>query len=364
MGGMPIRSEGNELLEFIEQTLPLVKGGSLNTTAITEESVKKMAVYISEHSNFLRERPFAFEDVPVVVSRAFRGDHDSIYELSILTCDLISGAVTSNAIANLAVILGGNLHNGIKELNDVFGTILFDPFDRMRWRWSFYYAIFYMLELNLKPRIYQYFKMMAERPNYHFINILNSILLDSVIVHATRSQPLDLKILYKLLVEKELYKRRQLISEDLTEVAAPFLTHIFPFVSIDRSEGRTKLSIRGVTEEDTERLAEAFGFVFNLSVVYAAWLLSGIHVWRLFKFVGSEVELDEVFERAKNADYDPFLPPEAMIRHSFFVADSMLFKLTNVYLKMAGRSDLVFEPTGDLEKDIEKMWELARKTHR
>jgi hypothetical protein len=68
--------------------------------------------------------------------------------------------------------------------------------------------------------------------------------------------------------------------------------------------------------------------------------------------------LDEVFEKLRTANYGPFLPPDVMIRHSPLVIDSMLFKETNALLRKAGRYDLVFEPSGNFEEDLRKLWEM------
>jgi hypothetical protein len=47
-----------------------------------------------------------------------------------------------------------------------------------------------------------------------------------------------------------------------------------------------------------------------------------------------------------------------MIRHTLLVADAMLFKVTNALFEVAGMSDFVFEPTGNLEEDLSRMWEM------
>jgi hypothetical protein len=47
-----------------------------------------------------------------------------------------------------------------------------------------------------------------------------------------------------------------------------------------------------------------------------------------------------------------------MIRHTLLVADAMLFKVTNALFEMAGMPDLVFKPTGNLEEDLSRMWEM------
>jgi hypothetical protein len=145
------------------------------------------------------------------------------------------------------------------------------------------------------------------------------------------------------------------VKEGLMKVAVPFLSRFYPFVrtSLDR---RT-IIIEGETQDEALSLLESLAFNSSLSATYASQLLSGIHAWkRLTK--SSTSTLSGVLKRAATASFDPFLPPEAMIRHALLVADAMLFKVTNTLFEMAGMPDLVFEPTGNLEEDLSRMWEL------
>lgn len=145
------------------------------------------------------------------------------------------------------------------------------------------------------------------------------------------------------------------VNEGLMKIAVPFLSRFYPFVRTSL-DGRTFI-IEGETREEALSLLESLAFGSSLSATYAVQLLSGIHAWkRLTK--SSTSTLSGVLRRAATASFDPFLPPEAMIRHTLLVADAMLFKVTNALFEMAGMPDLVFEPTGNLEEDLSRMWEM------
>jgi hypothetical protein len=147
----------------------------------------------------------------------------------------------------------------------------------------------------------------------------------------------------------------KLVNEGLMKIAVPFLAYIYPFVRTSL-DGRT-IIIEGETQEEALSLLESLAFGSSLSATYASQLLSGIHAWkRLTK--SSTSTLSGVFRRAATASFNPFLPPEAMIRHTLLVADAMLFKVTNALFEMAGMPDLVFKPTGNLEEDLSRMWEM------
>ncbi len=148
---------------------------------------------------------------------------------------------------------------------------------------------------------------------------------------------------------------KKLVNEGLMKVAVPFLSRFYPFVRTFL-DGRT-IIIMGETQEEALSLLESLAFGSSLSATCASQLLSGIHAWkRLTK--SSTSALSRVLRRAATASYEPFLPPEAMIRHALLVADAMLFKVTNALFEMAGLPDLVFEPTGNLEEDLSRMWEM------
>jgi len=145
------------------------------------------------------------------------------------------------------------------------------------------------------------------------------------------------------------------VNEGLMKVAVPFLSRFYPFVRASL-DGRI-IIIEGETQGEALSLLESLAFNSSLSATYASQLLSGIHAWkRLTK--SSTSTLSGVLRRAATASFDPFLPPEAMIRHTLLVADAMLFKVTNALFEMAGMPDLVFKPTGNLEEDLSRMWEM------
>jgi hypothetical protein len=149
------------------------------------------------------------------------------------------------------------------------------------------------------------------------------------------------------------------VLKDLTEIAVPFMSRIFPFVGVSTDGPEPIVAIRARTREDALMLLEVLALSSHLSAVYAAQLLSGIHAWKCLKLGRSDVGLEKVFERARSASYDSFPPPGAMIRHPLLFVDSMLFKIMNVLFEMARRSDLVYEPTGSFEDDLRKLWEMT-----
>jgi hypothetical protein len=152
--------------------------------------------------------------------------------------------------------------------------------------------------------------------------------------------------------------------KELTRVAVAFLSHVFPFIYVS-ADGHTIL-IRGETKKDIPRLLEEVTYGFPLSALYVVQVLNGIHAWKRLTYdrERSETVLKRVFEGAKAANYDPFLPPEAMARHAFLVVDSLFFKLANALLNTAGRSDLVFELTGDFEEDMRRLWNALPPEYR
>jgi hypothetical protein len=152
--------------------------------------------------------------------------------------------------------------------------------------------------------------------------------------------------------------------KELTGVAAAFLSHVFPFIHVS-ADGHTIL-IRGETKEDIPWLMEEAVYGFPLSALYVVQLLNGIHAWKRLTYERerSESVLGSVFEGAKAANYDPFLPPEAMARHALLVVDSLFFKVANALLKTAGRSDLVFELIGNFEEDIRRLWSVLPPEYR
>jgi len=269
----------------------------------------------------------------------------------------VGGAFVFNTLANLAVLVRGSISEGYEELNNVYG--------KEKWYVDLYRAMFSSLGISLRPMVAGYIAGAVSFPTYHCVHALDSLLLDSAIVRATRSQPLDLKPLYRFFVEKELYKESSPLPpippriEGLKDVAVPFISLIFPFVDLDTSTGRPKILIKGRTQEDVKRLLLALALSSHLSAIYVTKLLLGIYNWKLRKCGESELDLDEVFERAKTADYNLFLPPEVMARRPYLFVSSMLFKLANALYQNVGRSDAVFKPTGNFEEDLRELWGMA-----
>jgi hypothetical protein len=150
-------------------------------------------------------------------------------------------------------------------------------------------------------------------------------------------------------------KDEKVVNEGLMKIAVPFLMHLYPFVRASM-DGRA-IIIEGGTQGDALRLLETLAFASSFSATCAVQLLSGVHAWRRLT-KSSTSALSRVLRRAATASFEPFLPPEAVIRHTLLVADAMLFKVTNVLFEMAGMPDLIFEPTGDLEEDLSRMWEV------
>jgi hypothetical protein len=151
------------------------------------------------------------------------------------------------------------------------------------------------------------------------------------------------------------------VVKELTGVGAAFLSHILPFISVS-PDGRTIL-IQGM-RRDMRWLLEVMIFGSPLSALYTVQLLCGLHAWKLLGRKRSRKVLKTVFERARAASYDPFLPPEVMARHPLLVYGSLLFKTVNVLYETAGRSDLVLKPTGNFEEDVIRMWEMLPPEYR
>jgi hypothetical protein len=153
----------------------------------------------------------------------------------------------------------------------------------------------------------------------------------------------------------------EFVVKGLTGVGVAFLSHIFPFISVS-PDGRTIL-IQGV-RMDMRWLLEVIIFGSPLSALYTVQLLCGLHAWKLLRRKRSRKALKTVFERARSANYDPFLPPEVMARHPLLVYGSLLFKTVNALYETAGRSDSVFKPTGNFEEDVRRMWEMLPPEYR
>jgi hypothetical protein len=148
------------------------------------------------------------------------------------------------------------------------------------------------------------------------------------------------------------------VLKDLSQIAVPFMSYIFPFIEMSTDGHRTIITIRGETKEDALRLMEALAFASHLSATYAVQLLFGIHAWKLLKLGKSKIGLDGVFEKTKTVSLVPFLSPEEVICHPFLFADSILFKIMNVLFKRT-RYHLVFALTGNFEEDLSRLWRMA-----
>jgi hypothetical protein len=300
------------------------------------------------------------KNIPETASQALlQGDKESASVLSVLAYFTIAGAFVVNIIANLSVLIGGKISAGFDELNKVFG-----------WRWyaRLHRTMLALLDISLRPMIVEYFDNFTSFPAHHYVDILGSLVLDSAVIRATRSQPLDFKALYEFYVEKKLYKATDpmlllleppKVDEILTEVTVPLLSRIFPFVSVNASAGKVKIAVRTERQEEEPRLLVAVAHTFPLSVNYLLPILSRIYEWSRHKRKRSWPTLAEVFKRAQTANYDPYLSPEEMARHTLLFVDSLLFKLTNVFYEMAGRPNLAYRPNGKFEEDLSKLWERA-----
>jgi hypothetical protein len=151
------------------------------------------------------------------------------------------------------------------------------------------------------------------------------------------------------------------VNEGLMKIAVPFLAYIYPLVRTSL-DGRT-IIIKGGTKDEALSLLKSLTLASFLSATYAVQLLSGVHAWRRLT-KGSTSALSRILRRAATASFDPFLPPEAMIRHTPLVADAMLFKVTNALYEMTGMSDLVFEPAENFEEDIRRLWNARPHKYR
>jgi hypothetical protein len=298
--------------------------------------------------------------IPETASQALlQGDKESASMLSVLAYFTIAGAFFANTIANLSVLIGGKLSAGFNELNKVFG-----------WRWytKLYRSMLAILDINLWPMVVEYFENVSSFPAHQYVDILGSLVFDSAVVRATRSQPFNLKALYDFYVEKKLYEptdpallllEPSKVKEVLREVTIPFLSHVFPVVSFDTSTEEIKITAKVESPEEGARLLTAVNLCYPLSVIYLLPVLFRIHKWSQHKRKRSRKALAEVFKRVQTANYDPYLSPEEMARHTLLFVDSLLFKLTNDFYEMAGRPDLAYRPTGKFEEDLSKLWERA-----
>ena len=298
--------------------------------------------------------------IPETASQALlQGDKESAFVLSVLAYFTIAGAFFANTIANVSVLIGGKLSAGFNELNKVFG-----------WRWyaKLYRSMLAILDINLRPMVVEYFENVSSFPAHQYVDILGSLVFDSAVVRATRSQPFNLKALYDFYVEKKLYEptdpallllEPSKVKEVLREVTIPFLSHIFPVVSFDTSTEEIKITAKVKSPEEGTRLLTAVTLCYPLSVIYLLPVLFRIHKWSQHKRKRSRTALAEVFKRVQTANYDPYLSPEEMARHTLLFVDSLLFKLTNDFYEMAGRPDLAYRPTGKFEDDLLKLWERA-----
>jgi hypothetical protein len=153
--------------------------------------------------------------------------------------------------------------------------------------------------------------------------------------------------------------------ETLTNVAVPFLSYIFPFVRVFTMGDRAFIAISGRTEREALMLFRALAYGSFLSATYAVQLLSGVYALGRLEPGKSKSKMNEFLKKLQTADYGPFLSPETMIRYALLFVDSMLFKFTNDLLKRVVEEGcveyhvVIFEPTGNFEEDIRRLWEMA-----
>jgi hypothetical protein len=204
----PIWSETDILLIFIERTLPNLinlpnlTDGLLDVNKVDVEEI--VAKTIMEYGDLVpgRERPVLLRNISKVAELALQGDEKGNEAVVLLVRTIIYGASVFNMVANLALAEGEKLADGIKKLGDVFAGNLPEP-ARTKWYLSLYVAMLYSLELGLLQDVIDYFEDMTKYPAYHHFRILDSLLLSSAVARATRSQPFDLKSLYKFFTDKK-----------------------------------------------------------------------------------------------------------------------------------------------------------------
>jgi hypothetical protein len=464
-----------------------------------ESTFETMLKLVVNYGDFHHRRFPKVEEVDDRILDALHGDHDSVYALSVMVYEVVSGAFVSNMFSNLTIMVGKDVSDGAKVLSHLFFGLPgssagdCDRKDRKsKWYLTLYRTLFHSFEFSLRTMIYEYFKSLFSSLSYYSGNILHDLLLDSAVRRAMRSKPFDLKLLYDFFFKKgpnldlEVYETladmaqyglpfyfrttkvepsvlllsllldycrlngrfdlkplasedptggyqirieltdrlileawenlekyrpffadhirkaidyvgkmetlakpcsleyydykclapyvsifRQLedaragrpgaldpVLKDLTEIAVPFMSYIFPFIDMSADGRRTIITIRGETKEDALRLMEALAFASHFSATYAVQLLFGIHAWKLLKLGKSKIGLDGVFEKTKTASLVPFLSPEEVICHPFLFADSILFKVMDVLFKKA-RYHLLFALTGNFEEDLSRLWRMA-----
>jgi len=489
----PIRRIKDPVQIFTTVCLPLAK--FFMEVDSEDSTIETMLELIVNYGDFHRRCFPKLEKVDDRIFDALHGDHDSVYALSVMVYEVVSGAFVSNVFSNLAIMVGKDVSDGAKVLSHLFFGLPgssagdCDQKDRKsKWCLTLYRTLFHSFEFSLRPMIYEYFKSLFSSLSYYSGNILRDLLLDSALRRAMRSKPFDLKLLYDFFFKKgpnldlEVYETladmaqyglpfyfrttrvepsvlllsllldycrlngrfdlkplasedqtggyqirieltdrlileawenvekyrpffadhirkaigyvgkmetlakpcspeyydykclapyvsifRQLedaragrpgvldpVLKDLTEIAVPFMSYIFPFIDMSTDGHSTIITIRGDTKEDALRLMEALAIASHLSATYAVQLLFGIHAWKLLKLGKSKIGLDGVFERTKTVSYWPFLPPEEVICHPFLIADSILFKVMSVLFKR-----LIFEPTGNFGEDLSRLWKMA-----
>jgi hypothetical protein len=164
---------------------------------IVAETITEYGDLIPKH-----ECPTILRNIPKAIELALQGDEKGREANVILVRTIIDGAFVFNMVANLALAKGEKLTDGIKKLGDAFAGNLPEP-ARTKWYLSLYVAMLYSLELGLLQDVIDYFEDMTKYPAYHHFRILDSLLLSSAVARATRSQPFDLKSLYKFFTDKK-----------------------------------------------------------------------------------------------------------------------------------------------------------------
>jgi hypothetical protein len=317
---------------------------------------------------FLRLYLAIRKNVEVAAKTLLQGDREAVPLISFPAYLDTICAYFSNALAGASTLIGGSIYEGQEVLSKVFAT--------RKWYVPYYKAIKRSADSNLLPRVVKYYNGIALFPAYCYVDVLDSLLVSSAVYRATRSTPIDLEFLYNYFVEKELYDKLNdpllLLSSlrpegIIKEISLPFLSHIYPFISsFSVSEEDVEFDVKAEDPKERKRLLWAAAHYPGLPVHFVLMLFHVIHNWNLWRQhvhkMQTVEELKEVLKRAQRAhtaDYKPYWSLETMSRHTYLFVGAMLFKVTNYVFRLAGKPEMVFEPTGDFEKDLRQLWEMA-----
>jgi hypothetical protein len=225
----PIRSETDILLLFMEQTLPNLMNLPNLTDRLADVNMIRaeeiVAETILEYGDLVpgRKPPAILRNIPKAMELALQGDEKGKEAIVLLVRTIIGGAFVFEMVTNLALAKEEKLTDGIKKLEDVFAGHLPKP-ARTEWYLALYSAMNYPLELGLLSEVFTHFEEMAKLPSYHCFHILESLLLNSAVARAVRSQPLDFESLYNFFVDKETRISREIneILEDMKRYDSQF----------------------------------------------------------------------------------------------------------------------------------------------